>query len=217
MLSINNHMKKTTSRLGFTLIEILVVMVIIGILSAIGLGSFTASQQKARDSQRKGNLKSIANALEVYYNDWGQYPQSDSGMIVGCGDPASPSACEWLKPFENSNGTIYMVELPGEPLSSGAYHYVAADDGRSYQLYARLENLRDKDVPKDGTTPLVYSGTGCGSGRLCNFGVASTNSTLAETVVEGQGQGSKGDDPPLVGGEPDDPSLPVDPIGPPAY
>jgi general secretion pathway protein G len=168
------------SQLGFTLVEILVVIVIIGILSAIGLGGFIASQQKSRDSQRKGNLKNITTALEVYYNDWGSYPLSENGRILGCGTPQNPEQCLWLEPFVK-NDTYYMVEVPKDPLVGYNYFYVS--DGTSYQIYARLENLKDKSVPTAAGEPVGYAGTACVGSTLCNYGVASSNSSLAELFI----------------------------------
>ncbi len=62
-------MKKIKPRSGFTLIEILVVISIIGLLVAAGLASFTNSQKRARDTKRRADLKSIQTAMEQYYED----------------------------------------------------------------------------------------------------------------------------------------------------
>lgn len=58
---------------GFTLIELLVVIAIIGILSAIVLASLGSARSRARDAQRKSDLKQIANAFELYYLEKGNY------------------------------------------------------------------------------------------------------------------------------------------------
>ncbi|KKR41619.1 MAG: Type II secretory pathway pseudopilin PulG-like protein, partial [Candidatus Woesebacteria bacterium GW2011_GWB1_40_12] len=57
--------------LGFTLVELLVVIAILGILATIGLVTFSSSQMRGRDAQRKSDLKQISSALEIYYNDYG--------------------------------------------------------------------------------------------------------------------------------------------------
>lgn len=159
-----NVRKKSLSR-GFTLIELLVVIVILGILATIGLGSFQSSQRKARDARRKSDLGQLITALEAYYNDTGAYPVADTGRIAGCG---SGVACPWGQAFVDANGTIYMVELPADPMSNQSYYYVSA--GTDYQIYARLENDQDPDF-------VTYNGTNCGSGSVCTYGIASPNST----------------------------------------
>jgi prepilin-type N-terminal cleavage/methylation domain-containing protein len=149
---------------GFTLVELLIVIAIIGILASIGLASFNSSQMKSRDAKRKSDF------LELYYNDKGQYPASDaSGNILGCKAGATDT-CTWgslTVPFSNTTtGTIYMVRLPADP-SSTYYFYVST--GTTYKLYARLENTQDKSI--------ISTGVSCGSSINCNFGISSSNTT----------------------------------------
>lgn len=61
---------------GFTVVELLIVIVVIGILAALVLNSFAGVQAKARDTQRKTDVNAIATQLEACYNDRcnGAYP-----------------------------------------------------------------------------------------------------------------------------------------------
>lgn len=157
---------------GFTLVEILIVIAIIGILTSIGLQSFNSSQMKSRDAKRKAHLQQISNALELYYNDKGQYPADNgSGSIMGCGAGAIV-ACTWgTSAFSNTTtGTIYMVKLPTDPHSYSYYYRRTATS--SYQLYASLENTQDKSILS--TLPNLNCGNGANS---CNYGVSSANTT----------------------------------------
>ncbi len=173
--------KKNDRNQGFTLIEILVTLVIIGLLSTVGLRSFMSSQQRSRDAKRKSDLKQIGVALETYYNDKNQYPVSSGGDIVGCDDGAGGvTTCTWGEEFSDFNGTVYMVKLPDDVRAG--YYYVS--DGTEYQIYARLENTQDIDVPQNTSDePQVYPGTSCGS-EVCNYGTASSNSSLVTPVDE---------------------------------
>ena len=67
-------MKKTKKGFGFTLIELLVSISIIGVLTAVLLPNFIGARQKAKDSQKIQELKSVKNALRLYYNDNQNYP-----------------------------------------------------------------------------------------------------------------------------------------------
>ena len=54
---------------GFTLLELLIVIVIIGILALIIVPGLASGPKRARDAQRKSDLRAVKNALETYYND----------------------------------------------------------------------------------------------------------------------------------------------------
>ncbi|HSW89956.1 MAG TPA: type II secretion system protein [Patescibacteria group bacterium] len=162
---------------GFTLIELIIVMAIMAILTAMIAGNFQTSRIKALDARRKSDLKQIQTALETYLNDNAIYPPESSGKIVACGSGASP--CAWGEDaMENSKGTIYMAKVPGDVKQpTMQYLYVVSSDQRSYQLFARLENDQDKDN-------VIFSGKQCGSdaASLCTYGVSSSNTTPSSSL-----------------------------------
>lgn len=59
---------------GFTIVELLIVIVVIGILAALVLNSFQGVQARARDTERRTDINAVTTQLEVYYNDNGGYP-----------------------------------------------------------------------------------------------------------------------------------------------
>lgn len=67
-------MLKKYSQKGFTIVELLIVIVVIGILAALVLNTFSGVQRRARDTERQTDINSIATQLEVYYNDNAGYP-----------------------------------------------------------------------------------------------------------------------------------------------
>ncbi len=69
----DSYYLKNTGK-GFTLIEIMVVIAIMGLLAAIITASLSSAKAKARDSRRTSDLKEIQGALEVYYSLNQQYP-----------------------------------------------------------------------------------------------------------------------------------------------
>ena len=144
-------------------------MVIIGILASLGIGNFISSQMKARDSRRKQDLKHIATAVELFYNDYGYFP-SGTGEIEGCGSVGSEIGCNWGEIF-TFESTTYMVQLPLDPHApSSTYFYES--DGSYYVLYAYLENDRDPDLNEGVTTEI------CATGAECNYAISSSNHQL---------------------------------------
>lgn len=143
---------------GFTLVELLVSITIIGILANIGLGTFTSAQAKSRDAKRKAHLKQLSDAFEAYYNDHSQYPD-DADIVWGS---------NFVDP--DNSGTVYMVKLPADPTQGLTYEYLPAADNKSFQLYSRLENSNDPGVITFTSPPA------CGT-LDCNFGIASGNTT----------------------------------------
>lgn len=173
----------SSARQGFTLMELLIVIALLGFLIAAGIGSYTSSLKKSRDTRRKNDLRQIAIALESYNNDFGRYPAANlDGTIFGC----SVGTCAWGNQFlvsdANGNGVVYMSQLPGDTSASQRYFYVTDANGTYFQLYARLENLQDSDIPKNGSNQARYfTNYICGTGTStvkCNYGVASSNKGL---------------------------------------
>ncbi len=132
---------------GFTLIELLVVIAIIGILSAILFVNFTNVRQKARDGERKSDLRQIQSALERYNADQGSYPTS--GSLINC-----PTGSPTFFGNAPSCTTTYLSKIPTDPLpasynNNGVYGYGTANSNMKYFLVACLENTNDSGY---GTT-----------------------------------------------------------------
>ncbi|NMA29902.1 MAG: type II secretion system protein [Candidatus Pacebacteria bacterium] len=168
---------------AFTLLELLIVMIILALLSGLGLMAFGTIQQKSRDSRRKQDLANISKALDVYYNDYGVYPDSNAGLILGCGNKGS-EACNWGDPWQDDNDTLYMSALPQDPASNQNYFYDQLS-ANSYYLFASLENELDGDASVDEAgAPSSYRGYFCDDATLgCNYLVKSTNIMTDPAVI----------------------------------
>lgn len=135
------------SQTGFTLVELLIVISIIGILARFLFVNFAEVRIRGRDTRRKSDLASVKQALRLYYNDFQQYPASDdSDRILGCGTDAV-EACTWGGSFIGGT-TTYMGNLPVDPVNIGVqvYHYVQVSGGEDFQLWTILENKSDQQA-----------------------------------------------------------------------
>jgi general secretion pathway protein G len=105
---------------GFTLLELMIVIAIIGILATLAQPSYKTAVKKSREAALKENLYNIRSVLDQYYADNGKYPDSlDDVVTKGYmrGVPVDPitNSNQWQTvPFESSNpdepgGGIYDV------------------------------------------------------------------------------------------------------------
>jgi len=81
---------RNKNKAGFTLIELLVVIAIIGLLASVVLLALNSARAKSRDAKRLADVRQLASAMELYFNDNNGYPTSSgSGVLVGgSGNPA---------------------------------------------------------------------------------------------------------------------------------
>lgn len=140
-------------RKGFTLIELLVVIAIIGILATIVLVSLNTARQKARDARRVGDLRQVALALEMYYDDNTSTGYPGDADALDCDDWTDLVAA--LQPD-------YMTAVPTDP-GSNAYAYEAdsTTNNNDYILRAQTEGI----PPDDGD--VAYFGCLCDALYYC--------------------------------------------------
>lgn len=143
---------------GFTLIELLIVIAIISILATLLMVNLVGVRQRARDGQRKADLRQIQSALELYRSDQSTYPTS------GSGDGYFPTSCGVNVSF-TSGSTVYMQHVPCDPTTNTAYQYVSDTNNSTYCLRACLENIDDSQTDaKTGITCPIPGLSDCPSG-----------------------------------------------------
>lgn len=107
---------------GFTLIEILVVVVIIGILGAIIVPNLLGRPDQARITAAQSDIRNLANALDIYRLDNFQYPSTDQGLEALVTKPSG-----FPEP-KNYNPDGYVKSLPTDPWGS-PYVYERTPNG----------------------------------------------------------------------------------------
>lgn len=126
---------------GFSLIELMVGVMIVGILAAVSLGSLSAIQKSNDNAKRQADLRIIQGALQQFYADQHRYPLSLGSSLTNC---SGATGCSITK--------NYLSSIPTDPIpgTSTPYCYAAltAVGGTActdsnchyYELGAKLDN-----------------------------------------------------------------------------
>lgn len=116
---------------GFTLIEIMVVVVILGVLAALVVPNIMSRPDQAKVTVAQTDVKAISSALEMYRLDNGSYPSSEQGLDALVVIPSgSPEARNW-----NPDG--YLKKVPQDPWGNPyQYERPGTNNPTSYDLFS---------------------------------------------------------------------------------
>jgi general secretion pathway protein G len=112
---------------GFTLIEVMVVVAILGILATIVMTNVIGKDDQARVTTTRASLSSVANALDLFKLDNHHYPTTDEGLEALVHKPAS------AKTFPDGG---YLPKLPEDPWGHPFQYVYPGSNGRKYDLYS---------------------------------------------------------------------------------
>src|SRR5665647_1778437 len=108
--SITSKPDQASSRRGFTIVELLIVIVVIAILAAITIVAYTGISQKAVASSLQSDLDNASKQLKMYYVDHGSYPTSVNTGGDNCPSPTDARYCIKVSPgntFTYTSSTPY--------------------------------------------------------------------------------------------------------------
>ena len=113
---------------GFTLIEIMVVVIIIGLLAAVIVPTVLSKVDDARVAKAKQDIQSLEAALSMYYLDNSKYPTSEQGLTALVQQPTDPSIKHW-----RPGG--YLERISKDPWGNPYLYTFPGTHGKAYDLY----------------------------------------------------------------------------------
>lgn len=153
-----NLVKKKLHNQGFTMVELIVVLLVIALLLIFSPIVVPQYFQKARDAERKSDFDRIGKALEEHFARVGCYPSK----LPECGEEF------W------AGSTKLLDKTYCDPKLNESYIYIV--DGttcdNSYELYTSLERDDDPSIVR------IRCDEGCGPECIYNYGISSTNRPL---------------------------------------
>jgi prepilin-type N-terminal cleavage/methylation domain-containing protein len=127
---------KSHSR-AFTLVELLIVIAIVGILTAVLFGSTATSRSRTRDDRRITDLKQIQLALALYFDVYRDYPNGADASALGV-----------------LVAERFLPEIPTDPQGGAPYEYAKNSSEKKYCLGATLEG----SIPSDTVSCVSAAG-----------------------------------------------------------
>jgi general secretion pathway protein G len=113
---------------GFTLIEIMVVVIIIGLLASVVVLNILPNVDKAKVSKAKQDIQSMELALSEFYLDNSKYPTSEQGLAALAQQPTDPSIKHW-KPGG------YLERVSKDPWGNPYLYAYPGTHGKAFDLY----------------------------------------------------------------------------------
>ena len=125
---VSRHRSRQYARTrGFTLIEIMVVVVIIGLLAAVIVPAVVTKVDEAKVAKAKEDIQSLETALTLYYMDNSKYPTNDQGLAALTTQPTDPTIKNW-----RPGG--YIERISKDPWKNDYQYAFPGTHGRPYDL-----------------------------------------------------------------------------------
>jgi len=114
---------KELSRKGFTLIELMIVVAIIGILAAIAIPKFAELIRKSSEGASKGNLGALRSAMSIYYGDMeGSYPANVAALTIG-GKYLTVIPPAKAPNYHADGSGVVLLSAAAAPSDAGGWYY----------------------------------------------------------------------------------------------
>ncbi len=131
-----NSLSRTQKpRAGFTLLEVMVVIVILGVLASLVVPNLLGNKEKADRQKAISDIVALENALDMYRLDNGRYPTTEQGLEALIQQPAN------MADSRNYRTGGYIKRLPKDPWGND-YQYLSPGEKGLFDVYTRGQMVR---------------------------------------------------------------------------
>ena len=135
--------KKRNNKKGFTLVEVMAVLIIVGLLAAVAVKNFMGQTKKAEVIATKTNLKVLHGAVQLFKMDTGRYPTDEEQLVVLIEEPSDAEG--W-----NIEGYLESTELPKDAWKNDFFYLTDPGNGKPFVIISygadREEGGEDYDA-----------------------------------------------------------------------
>jgi general secretion pathway protein G len=150
-------LKQTASSQGFSLIEILIALTLLGIAGTFVAGKIFDQLYEGQVQSTKIQMQSLAERLKEFRRHCGTYPTTDQGLESLIAKPSGGRDC----PRYNPNGYIEGGKVPQDPWDE---NFVYESDGRTFNIYSYGADRQEGGEGQDKDIFLNEEGTSSGGG-----------------------------------------------------
>ena len=127
-------MKYRSSRRGFTLLEILIVIAVFGLLATMAAISLSSARARMRDAQRISDVNVLRSALRQYWLDKASYPTSKSVQLHAPGTNTDALTSNGFVAAKDAQPPVYLDSVPTGPNVNEYYRYKGSANGFSIRF-----------------------------------------------------------------------------------
>ena len=138
---------KRNRKNGFTMVELVAVLIILGLLAAVVVKSFTGTVDEARVKTTKMSLKLLHDAVLQFKMDTGQYPSEEDGLMALIEEP--PDVIGWT-----SGGYLETTEVPKDAWGGEFVYQLEPESGKPFVI---ISYGADGESEGEGNNADLYS------------------------------------------------------------
>ena len=161
-MNIMLNKQQNRQQTGFTIVELLIVIVVIAILAAISIVAYNGIQTRGRDAQRLSDVATVQKAMELFNTDQGRYPNPTAGGAATWDETwvrqASCLTAGTYCGFTPTNYNPVVSKIPNDPLDNTStyndsdpdYFFAYEGSGQdNYLIRVRLEDPNNSALTND--------------------------------------------------------------------